>query len=281
MSTRPRSSLRAVEELPEDLDPELVIQAEEHLIAEAAHYDAKTLKILGRRLSRSIAPEVADAHEAKLLEREERDAAAATRLTMWEDGHGKLHGRFTLDALHGAMLKKALLAFAAPKHRATQGPLGERRPTPERIGQAFAELIERYPAKQLPKAGGLNATVVVLMPLESLMGGLKAAQLDTGETISAALARRLACEAGIIPAVLGGESQVLDLGRKTRFHHQAQRIALAIEAGGCQVEGCDWPPGLCHMHHPIPWSLRRQHRPRRHHDLPEAPRPRPRPGVTR
>ena len=82
------------------------------------------------------------------------------------------------------------------------------------------------------------------MTLETLDGRLKAAHLDAGA------ARRLACEAGIIPAVLGGRSQVLDLGRKKRFHTEAQRIAKTIEAGGCEIEGCDWPPGQCHLHHP-------------------------------
>ena len=152
------------------------------------------------------------------------------------------------------MFKKHLFALAAPKHRASQGPLGERRPTPERLGQAFVELIQRYPTKKLPKAGGLNATVVVLMHLDTLMGGLKAAQLDTGETISPGAARRLACEAGIIPAVLDGKSQVLDLGRKKRFYSEGQRIAKTIEAGGCEVEGCDAPPGTTHMHHPERWA---------------------------
>ena len=80
------------------------------------------------------------------------------------------------------------------------------------------------------------------------------AQLDTGHRISPGLARRLACEAGIIPAVLGGPSQVLDLGRKTRLHPEPQRIALAIQQGGCSAEGCDWPPGMCHGHHDIPFS---------------------------
>jgi hypothetical protein len=96
--------------------------------------------------------------------------------------------------------------------------------------------------------------VIVTMTLESLLGGLQAANLDTGETISASLARKLACEAGIIPAVLGGKSQVLDLGRTRRFHTGAQRIAKTIEQRGCTAEGCDWPPGLCHLHHPIPWA---------------------------
>jgi hypothetical protein len=92
------------------------------------------------------------------------------------------------------------------------------------------------------------------MTLETLLGGLRAAQLDTGEMISAGLARRLACEAGIIPIVLGGESQVLDVGRKARFHNQPQRVAIAHRDKTCTAQGCDWPPGLCHAHHNIPWS---------------------------
>ena len=246
--------LRALTELPDDLDPEILGKAEQHLLELAADHDAKALKQLGRHILEVASPEAADAHEAKLLEKEERDAATATRLTMWDDGRGKVHGRFTLDALTGAMLKKALYAFAAPKHRAAKGPLGERRPTPERLGQAFVEMVQRYPAKRLPRAGGLNATVVVLMPLETLIGGLKAAGLDTGEAISPGQARRLACEARIIPAVLGGRSEVLDLGRAKRFYGEPHRIKATIEQRGCSVEGCDWPPGMTHMHHPIRWA---------------------------
>ena len=89
---------------------------------------------------------------------------------------------------------------------------------------------------------------------ESLVTGLGSARLDTGGVISAAEARRLACRAGILPAVLGGASQILDLGRTRRFHSRAQRIAMAVRDGGCTAEGCDWPPGLCHAHHEQPWS---------------------------
>jgi uncharacterized protein DUF222 len=217
-------------------------------------FDAKALKVLGRRILEIISPETADAHEAALLEKEERDAAAATWLTVWDDGHGKLHGKFTIDsALSGAMFKKALFAIASPKHQASKGPLGERRPTAERLGQAFTEYIQRYPTKRLPKAGGLNATVVVLTELDTLMGKLKAARLDTSETISPGAARQLACEAGIIPAVLDGKSQVLDLGRKKRYATEAQRIAKPIETHNrCEVDGCDHPAG--HLHHRTRWA---------------------------
>jgi hypothetical protein len=246
--------LGALDQLPDDTDPDTLARAEAQLITDAATHDAKNLKILGRRILHLVSPETADAHEATLLEREERQAAAATRLTLWDDGHGKTHGRFTTDALTGAMLKKALFAIAAPKHQASHGPLGERRPTAARLGLAFTELIQRYPTKRLPKAGGMNATVVVMMQLDTLLGGLKAAQIDTGETISASAARRLACEAGIIPAVLGGKSEVLDLGRTKRFATEPQRIAKTIQARGCEVDGCDWPPGMTHTHHKKRWA---------------------------
>ena len=272
--------LRALTELPDDLDPEVARQGRAAPARRSPPTTTpKPSSTWAGTSSRSPPPTPPTPTKPNSSRREERDAAAATRLTMWDDGHGKVHGRFTLDALTGAMLKKALYAFAAPKHRASQGPLGERRPTPERLGQAFVELIQRYPTKRLPKAGGLNATVVVLMTLDTLMGGLKAAQLDTGETISPGQARRLACEARIIPAVLGGKSEVLDLGRAKRFyqrtppdqsHHRTtrlrrRRLRLATR----------------HDPHapPHPLGRRRPNQQRRHHDLPTPPRPSPRPAL--
>jgi hypothetical protein len=245
--------LRALAELPDDLDPPVLAKAEAYLLGQAAHHDAQTLRIMGRHLLEVIDPDAADAHEAKLLEREERDAQAATRLTMWEND-GKVHGRFTLDILTGAILKKAVLAFASRRHRASTGPLDpELRPTPERLGRAFTELIQHYPAKQLPHTGGLNATVVVTMTLQTLEGRCKAASLDTGQRLSPGAARRLACEARIIPAVLGGRSQVLDLGRSARFATEPQRIAKMLQTGGCEIDSCDQPPGRTHAHHKKRW----------------------------
>ncbi len=92
------------------------------------------------------------------------------------------------------------------------------------------------------------------MDLDSLMGGLRAASLDTGERISAGEARRLSCRAGIIPVVLGAGSVVLDVGRRRRLHSEVQRIALSLRDGGCSAAGCDMPPALCHAHHDVPWS---------------------------
>jgi hypothetical protein len=126
------------------------------------------------------------------------------------------------------------------------------------LGHAFCELIGHLDPHGLHMTGGVNATVVITLDYDTLITGLGTATLDTGERISASLARRMACEAGIIPAVLrrlvDGTSAVLDLGRKRRLHTETQRIALALEQGGCTAEGCDRPAAWCQAHHDIPWS---------------------------
>ena len=258
--------VEAVQALPTDLvDPATVTDAEHHLIGLAEHHDAKTLRILGRKILDVLAPQIGEEHERRLLEAEEQHAAATASFTMRPDGHGSMIGRFKIPALAGQILHQHLAAIAAPRHRAATGfetgaarlpqPTGDTPVTrPLRLGAAFTEYIETRPAPGTPKAGGIPATVVVTMTMADLLGADKAATLDTGETISAAEARRLACEAGIIPAVLGTRSQILDLGRKTRFHTEPQRIALALRDGGCAVEHCDWPPSMCHAHHLEPWA---------------------------
>jgi hypothetical protein len=169
-------------------------------------------------------------------------------------------GTFKIPDLHAAILTKHLNAIAAPRHQRATGESHDVQQVsrPLRLGQAFCEYLETRATAGTPKAGGLAATVVVTMTLEQLLGDLtgsdKAALLDTGELISAATARRLACEAGLIPAVLSTKSQPLDLGRKTRFHTETQRTALMLRDHGCATTDCDWPPGMCHAHHLTPWS---------------------------
>ena len=62
--------------------------------------------------------------------------------------------------------------------------------------------------------------------------------------------RRRAAAANIIPVVLGGDSEVLDLGREYRHFSRAQRLALVERDGGCAF--CGLPPGMTEAHH-IEW----------------------------
>ena len=207
--------------------------------------------MLGRRLLEVVDPEAADVEEARRLEQEEQAARAAASFTMSDDGHGRVHGRFTLPSLHGSILRKHLMALAAPGRNPD---VPAETPTRHTLGLALLEYVESRPADSVPDSGGVAATVVVTMTLESLLGGLQAAGLCDGSRISAAEARRLACRAGIIPVVLGGASEPLDVGRRRRFHTRAMRVALGLRDQGCTAEGCDRPPALCHAHHDQPWS---------------------------
>ena len=122
----------------------------------------------------------------------------------------------------------------------------------ERLGMALLELIEHLPTRGF--GAGNTAGVLVTIDLDKLRSGIGAAGLDTGVRISARDARRLACNAAIIPAVLGGESQPLDLGRTRRLHSAAQRKALALTHDSCAIGTCDRPFAWTEIHHLHPWS---------------------------
>ena len=247
--------VQAVEQLPADLGRDVAVRARDHLLEAAAHHDARRLRLLGRRILDVVAPEVAESHEQRLLEAEERRAAARARFTMVDDGHGQCHGRFTLPTLQGHLLREHLHALAAPRRTSLdRTPPGRPVITPERMGEALMDYVERYPTARLPRHGGNATTLTVTLDLDALLSGAGAATLTTGHRISAGEARRLACGAGLVPAVLGGRSEVLDLGRSRRFFTATQRRALEVRDGGCTAEGCGLPPSVCHAHHDDPWS---------------------------
>ncbi|GAA1960124.1 hypothetical protein GCM10009798_19630 [Nocardioides panacihumi] len=96
---------------------------------------------------------------------------------------------------------------------------------------------------------------MVTMDLATLLGDLRAAHLDTGQAISPGLTRRLAARHGLIPAVLGTHSEVLDLGRKARLHNAKQRLAMFItQHGTCAVQTCDRPAATAQAAHLIAWQ---------------------------
>ncbi|MEN8707977.1 MAG: DUF222 domain-containing protein [Nocardioides marinisabuli] len=256
---------RALDELPDDLDAGVLAQAEAALVSLARVHDAKALRVLGRRILDVVAPEVGEAWEAEKLAEEEREADRTASFRMRDQGDGRTRGSFTIPTLAAEMLQKVLIAYASPRRDDRSGAdaadpddAGDteqvRKPSRSRWGRAFVELVERLDPRDLPRSGGVNAAVVVTMTTATLSGALAAATLDTGSRISAGTARRLACQAGVLPAVLGGDSEILDLGRTRRFFSGPQRIAMTVRDGGCTALGCDAPAGMCDAHHEDLWS---------------------------
>jgi hypothetical protein len=247
----------AVDNLPSSVEEDVRELAETTLLDLASQHDARDLRRIGKRILDVVAPEVGECHEAAVLAAEESRALAGVELTLADDGEGRCHGRFTVPSHVGAIFKRHLLALANPA-RHTEAELreesGEWKSLRRRLGEAFVEYVERYPVEATPQTAGVNATVVVTMTLEQLLAEQATALLDDGSRMTAGQARRLACEAGIIPAVLDTKSQPLDLGRAARLFTKAQRIALGLRDDGCTARGCETSASGCHAHHDDPWS---------------------------
>jgi Domain of unknown function (DUF222) len=82
----------------------------------------------------------------------------------------------------------------------------------------------------------------------------RAGVLDDAGMLTPSAVRRLACDAAILPAVLGGQGQVLDVGRQRRTFTGPLRRALVLRDGGCAFPGCDRPPRWCDGHHIQHWA---------------------------
>lgn len=78
--------------------------------------------------------------------------------------------------------------------------------------------------------------------------------LETGERLSAAAVRKLACDAEIVPAVLGGQGEVLDVGRTQRLVTAVIWKALVLRDRHCRFPGCRRPPIACDAHHLRHWA---------------------------
>lgn len=74
-----------------------------------------------------------------------------------------------------------------------------------------------------------------------------------GVALTPEAVRRLACEASIVPFVLGGAGEVLDEGSGRRLASAAQRRALAVMHATCVMPGCTVPFDQCRVHHVDLW----------------------------
>ena len=247
--------VRCLDDLPDERDPELRTKAEAHLVAEAGQFQPVALRRLGRHVLEVIAPDIADAEQERAKLAEERRARAATRLSFRPRGDGSTDLYARLPDAVASRLRVYLDAYTSPRRMPWAESEVDRLSLTRRRGEAFCALLEHIPSDGLPTHGGAATSVMVMVDLDTLRTGLGLAESSTGETITAGEARRLACTAGIAPIVLGGKSEVLDLGRTRRLFSPAQRKALAIRDRTCRADECDIPAAWCEAHHAsAPWS---------------------------
>ncbi len=253
----------AVGDLPDDVPAEVRAKAEAELVAHARTFDAQQLARLGSHILTVVAPEIGEARDAESLAREERRARLRRELSFTPDGHGTVHLRGRLTDEAAAIVRAALDPLAAPLPRTAEGL------DPRTAGQRRADALEELARRALsgvttpadageaaeggPRRGAsrMGTTVFVTIPWRTLTDGLGLAALPDGTPLSPGAARRMACDAELIPAVLGGPSAVLDVGYAQRFFTGTRRRALVLRDKGCSFPGCERPPEWCDGHHII------------------------------
>jgi hypothetical protein len=244
---------KMMDTLSTSLGSEVTADAERQLIDWCRQFDPGEVARLGRRLGEVVDLASAEEREAKLLEKQERDAVRQRHLAFGSDGFGRhlLRGQF--DSESAATIAAALDPLAKPRPSTAEGP--DVRTPGQRYADAFVELCRRQLASgDLPTRGGEKPQVIVTMDLDKLKRSVGSGLLDDGDRLSVAAVRRLACDAQVVPALLGGDGQPLDLGRSSRTFTAAQRRALGLRDGyGCAFPDCDRPMAWCDGHHIRHW----------------------------
>ncbi|WP_258073899.1 HNH endonuclease signature motif containing protein [Arthrobacter sp. Y81] len=72
--------------------------------------------------------------------------------------------------------------------------------------------------------------------------------------VAASMVRKIACDADIIPVLLGSQGRILDIGRTTRIFPPHIRKAITARDQGCAFPGCTIPAPWCEAHHITYWS---------------------------
>jgi hypothetical protein len=68
------------------------------------------------------------------------------------------------------------------------------------------------------------------------------ARFDSGAFVLGEVARRLACDAGLVRLLTAADSMPFDLGRRTRTPNPAQARAVIHRDRHCRFDGCTAPP---------------------------------------
>jgi len=250
-------------------------EAAEEAMIEAAHTrDATELANAGKYLIARLDPDGDERKTEQQLAREERAAHLSRHLSITADGVGgvRIKGRATIE--DAAIIKTALFPLAAPEPSdpgACGGHPGDRssdcagasgcahdgrdpRDHGARFVDALVEGCRRLLATNaVPDSHGAPARLTLTMAYTDLVEEIGTATLDTGETVCASTVRRLACDADLIPMVLGSHGEILDVGRLNRLVTTVIWIALVVRDRHCTFPGCRRPSIACDAHHITHW----------------------------
>ncbi len=228
--------------IPPHLGPDTRAEVEAELARHARTLDAGQLAVLGKRILAYLDQDG----------RRPNDTPETRRSLRFRDRDGGYELAGWLDREAAEILRAALSPLAAPRP-STETEI-DLRSTAQRDADALVELAARaLESGELPTEGGERPQVVVTVSLPVLQGRIGTASLALGGPINADVARRIACDAGVIPVVLGSRGEPLDIGRASRTVPAAIRRAVILRDGGCAFPGCSVPARWRDIHHCVHW----------------------------
>ena len=232
-------------------DRDRFIELTPELVEAAGRLSVGEFSALVRDVARSV---VSDGGLAA-FERQRR----STYLKLWLDSDGMTQVRGAFDPVAGAALQGAIDREVERMFHSGDCPAAEAvmpwiEPNENRAARALEKLVgsDRHPDSMVPRA-----EVIVHVDLDSLTGVSGSAPVSRtvfGSEIPVETARRLACEAEIIPIVLDGRGVPLDVGRSRRLATAHQRRALESIYKTCAVPECTVAYHRCQIHHIRYWE---------------------------
>ncbi|MFC7491959.1 MULTISPECIES: HNH endonuclease signature motif containing protein [unclassified Knoellia] len=180
--------------------------------------------------------------------------------------------RMTMTPAQASRLEAAIGPLSKPAPNPDTGEADLRCAGQRRVEALDAVLTGAASTVAASKSPGGAASVVhVTVTLADLLAGLarvdasgcaQGSALGSGHVMGSraqqtmlapSAVRQLACDADVIPVVLGADGEVADLGRVTRLFTSGQRRFLWHRDGQCTFPGCRAPAAWTQAHHLVHW----------------------------
>jgi hypothetical protein len=224
-----------------DVEPVAFAEAEERLIGIVESLTASETRRALAYWSQSVT-----GGEGTVLEQEAQRGIFLSRTI---GGMGRIDGWLTPTAFQ--TLHTTLDALMPPPSS------DDHRTARQRRHDALEDLAREFlDHGDTPVVGGEQPHINVIVDWEAINGIAGGRhELETGEVLDLTTLRALACDSTVARIVFGPESEVIDVGRKTRVIPSALRRAIIARDRHCTWQGgCDRGPRWCDIHHLHHWA---------------------------
>jgi len=164
--------------------------------------------------------------------------------------NGMVAGKFLLPQLEGEGLFAAVDTLMPPPAD------NDERTTTQRRADALGDLARSYlEGSETPLVGGERPHMNVHVDLPGLQGrpgGFH--ETEDGFVLDPFSVTQLACDASVSRIVFGPDSELLDVGRKTRVIPAGLRRAVIARDRHCVAPGCGRSAKWCDVHHIVSWA---------------------------